>query len=90
MRMRVFYGACRQSARQRWTSAVAFAKSMKEKERATPQLPSDSFVRSGSVQGWRGKLTPAQIEVIEKYAGSCLVKLGYSLSTAPLEPAPVS
>jgi hypothetical protein len=65
-------------------------KRMKEKERAAPQLPSDSFVRSGSVQGWRGKLTPSQIEVIEKYAGSCLVRLGYQLSTASLEPAQVN
>jgi hypothetical protein len=34
MRMRVLHGACRKSVKQRWSSAVAFARSMKEKERA--------------------------------------------------------
>lgn len=65
---------------------------MKEKERAASQLPSeeDSFVRSGTVGGWRGKLTPGQIQVIEKYAGSGLVRVGYPLSSTSLEPAPFS
>lgn len=63
---------------------------MKEKERAAPQLPleKDAFVRSGTVGGWRGTLTPAQIQVIENYAGSGLVRVGYPLSTTSLEPAP--
>jgi hypothetical protein len=34
MRIRVLHGACRQSAKTRWASAVAFARSMKERERA--------------------------------------------------------
>jgi hypothetical protein len=34
MRPRVLHGVCRKSARERWVSAVAFARSMKEKERA--------------------------------------------------------
>jgi hypothetical protein len=56
---------------------------MKEKERESPQFPSekDSFVRSGSVQGWRGKLTPSQIELIEQYAGASLMRLGYPTVT---------
>jgi len=53
---------------------------MKEKERSQPQIPSGDFVRSGAIQGWRGKLTDSQIELIEKHAGSVLVRLGYPLS----------
>jgi hypothetical protein len=34
MRIRVMHGACKQSAHQRWRSAVAIARSMKERERA--------------------------------------------------------
>jgi hypothetical protein len=34
MRMRVFDGACRKPARERWKSAVEFARSMKARERA--------------------------------------------------------
>lgn len=36
-------------------------------------------MRSGSVGGWRGKLTKAQIELIERYAGEALKRLGYPL-----------
>jgi Sulfotransferase domain len=61
-------------------------KRMQEKERLSPQLPKDAFVRSGSVQGWREKLTKSQVEMIEEYAGSALVRLGYPLSTHSLEP----
>jgi hypothetical protein len=63
---------------------------MKEKERAEPQRASikGRFVRSGSVQGWRGKLTLAQAELFEKHAGSALVRLGYPVSS-PIEEAGV-
>jgi len=57
---------------------------MREKERLAPQLPSgkENFVRSGSVQGWRGKLTQSQHELFEQYAGSTLTRLGYPLSAS--------
>ena len=58
---------------------------MKEKERAEPQRASikDQFVRSGSMQGWRAKLTPAQLELFDiKHAGSALERLGYPRSNA--------
>jgi hypothetical protein len=61
-------------------------KRMQEKERISPQLPKDSFVRSGSLQGWREKLTKSQVELIEHYAGSALLRLGYPLTTHSLEP----
>jgi hypothetical protein len=34
MRMRIFHGSCKKSASERWKSAVEFARSMKERERA--------------------------------------------------------
>jgi hypothetical protein len=41
------------------------------------------FVRSGSVQGWRQKLTPAQLELIQRHAGDVLTRLGYPDGTGP-------
>lgn len=35
------------------------------------------FVRSGSVGGWREKLSEAQIAMVTKYAGEALMKAGY-------------
>jgi len=35
------------------------------------------FVRSGSVGGWREKLSREQIEMVRKYAGDALVRAGY-------------
>lgn len=65
---------------------------MREKERDTPQLPSgkDAFVRSGSVQGWRGKLNQAQIDLFERHAGGVLTTLGYPLSEGLQEAMAVS
>jgi hypothetical protein len=35
------------------------------------------FVRSGSVGGWREKLSDAQIEMVARYAGEALLRAGY-------------
>jgi hypothetical protein len=35
------------------------------------------FVRSGSMGGWREKLTPQQIELVKSYAGPVLERAGY-------------
>jgi hypothetical protein len=35
------------------------------------------FVRKGAVGGWRGKLTDAQVRLIEQYAGDTLEAAGY-------------
>ncbi len=35
------------------------------------------FVRKGAVGGWRGKLTEAQVKIIEEYAGDALAATGY-------------
>jgi hypothetical protein len=41
----------------------------------------DRHVRSGSVGGWREKLTDAQVELIQRYAGEALKRLGYPLES---------
>ncbi len=40
------------------------------------------FVRSGSVGGWREKLSPAQIEMVTKHAGEALARAGYLVGSA--------
>jgi len=40
------------------------------------------FIRSGSIGGWQGRLTPEQLNLIEKYTGPILLRLGYPMSTA--------
>jgi Sulfotransferase domain len=37
------------------------------------------FVRSGSIGGWQGRLSPQQLKLVERHAGSTLVRLGYPL-----------
>jgi hypothetical protein len=63
---------------------------MKEKERIEPQRASvkGNFVRSGSIQGWRAKLSTAQLEFVEQHAGSLLTRLGYPLLKDLQESAP--
>jgi Sulfotransferase domain len=60
---------------------------MKKKEQAEPQRASvkDRFVRSGSVQGWRSKFTPAQLKFVEQHAGHLLLRLGYPVSDTSTE-----
>jgi hypothetical protein len=40
------------------------------------------FVRKGSVGGWRGKLTEAQLKLVDHYAGDTLATLGYESGLA--------
>ena len=35
------------------------------------------FVRKGAIGGWRGKLTDAQVKIIQQYAGDALATVGY-------------
>jgi hypothetical protein len=37
------------------------------------------FVRTGSVGGWREKLSETQIEMVDRYAGEALLRAGYPL-----------
>jgi hypothetical protein len=45
------------------------------------------FVRSGSVGGWREKLSDEQIAMVTKYAGEALVRAGYPTGLTEEVPA---
>jgi hypothetical protein len=87
-RMAEFLGVSVDEDRIRQAIANNSLDKMKEKEEAEPQRASvkGRFVRGGAVQGWRGKLTPAQVELIERHAGSALSRLGYPVPSRTLEP----
>lgn len=61
---------------------------MKAKEKVTPQRASAKgrFVGSGSVSGWKAKFNSAELELVDRYAGPTMTRLGYSLSTEQVEP----
>jgi len=86
-RMAEFLGAKVDQERVRRAVANNLLEKMKEKEQAEPQRASvkDRFVRSGSVQAWRSKLSPAQVKFIEQHAGSLLLQLGYPLASGITE-----
>jgi Sulfotransferase domain len=86
-RMADFLGVNASPERIRRAIANNSLDKMKEKEQAEPQRASvkDRFVRSGSVQGWRSKLTPAQVQLFEQHAGSILQSLGYPVSSTVAE-----
>lgn len=52
---------------------------MKAKEKITPQRASAKgrFIGSGSVAGWKEKLTVLQLQQIDRYAGRAMSRLGY-------------
>jgi hypothetical protein len=60
---------------------------MRAKEELEPQRASmkGRFIRTGLVQGWRSKLGPEELQVVEKYAGDILHRLGYPLSDQLVE-----
>lgn len=35
------------------------------------------YVRQGAVMGWRGKLTEPQLQLVERYAGKTMARMGY-------------
>jgi hypothetical protein len=43
------------------------------------------FVRTGSVGGWRQRLSEAQVALIEEYCGEALARLGYAVGAAAVE-----
>ena len=55
---------------------------MKAKEKITPQRASAKgrFIGSGSVQGWKQKLSVPQLQLIDQYAGRAMSRLGYALA----------
>nr|MBA3916590.1 sulfotransferase domain-containing protein [Terriglobales bacterium] len=65
---------------------------MQEKEARQPQLSSTApkatgseetrFIRSGSIGGWRNRLTADQVQRIEQRSGPLLAQLGYPVGDA--------
>ena len=43
------------------------------------------FVRKGAVAGWRDKMTPAQLKMVDQYAGDMMATLGYESGVAAAE-----
>jgi hypothetical protein len=39
------------------------------------------FIRKGSVGGWKERLTDAQVQLVEQYAGKGLLRLGYQIGS---------
>jgi hypothetical protein len=78
-------------------------KKMQEKEQKSPQLSNTApnpdgsvesrFIRSGSIAGWRNRLTGEQVGLIEDKAGPVLERMGYPTGEAarqkPAVAAPV-
>ena len=52
---------------------------MRDKEKVNPQKASarGRFIRSGAVGGWRERFTETQAELVEKFAGSVLCRVGF-------------
>jgi|ERR1700722_766225 hypothetical protein len=53
---------------------------MRDKEKINPQKASAKgrFIRSGAVGGWREKFTDTQAQLVDRYAGSILSRLGFA------------
>jgi Family of unknown function (DUF5685) len=88
MRLRVFHGACKKSARDRWKSAVSFARSMKAKERAGI-LKGAAVVATVSVLAF---FAPHQIRSAESWkqcfgVAMNLMAFGAVFATVPVPPA---
>ena len=52
---------------------------MRDKEKVNPQKASAKgrFIRSGAVGGWRERFTETQAELVDRYAGNILARLGF-------------
>jgi hypothetical protein len=84
-----FFGLTPNEAQIRDAVANNSVERMKAKEKENPQRASKKgqFIRSGSVGGWRGKLTEAQVEVVRTHASDLLNRLGYPLGAQAQEEA---
>jgi hypothetical protein len=75
-------------------------KKMQEKEQRQPQLASSApkpnaseesrFIRSGSIGGWRNRLTSSQVELIESRTAEILLRMGYPVDTQSQQAEPPS
>lgn len=88
-----FLGVAADELKIRNAIAANSLERMRAKEdasRAFPQSSEESgrFVRSASVGGWRNRFTGEQIELVDRYAGPELERLGYSTLAAKGQPSP--
>ena len=81
-----------QTDAQRIRSAIAnnSLEKMQPKVDGSSRMPwrKDRVVRSGSVEGWRTKLSPAQLELVERHCGRVMARLGYPLTSNRKETEP--
>ena len=84
-----FFGIEPNEERIRQAIANNSVERMKAKEKESPQRASKKgqFIRSGSVGGWRGSMTEAQVKVVRDNATDLLNRLGYPLEAPAQEPA---
>src|SRR5947209_7155167 len=77
-----FFGITPNDAQIRQAVANNSVERMKAKEKETPQRASKKgqFIRSGSVGGWRGKMTEAQVAIVREHAEALLNRLGYPVA----------
>jgi hypothetical protein len=92
-RMVLFAGVPMDAERIRAALANNSVDRMRAKEEKSQKLfqsktEQGRFVRKGAVQGWRATMTPAQLQMFERYAGPELARMGYS-SAAEVEAARV-
>ncbi len=82
-----FFGLEPNEAQIREAVANNSVERMKAKEKESPQRASKKgqFIRSGSVGGWRAKLTETQIAIVSKHAAPLLDRLGYPLDSKSQE-----
>jgi muconolactone delta-isomerase len=82
-----FLGLTPDEVRIRAAIANNTVERMRAKEKETPQRASarGRFIRSGSAGGWRGVLTPAQVQLFRQHTGDSLSRLGYSFDAEPVE-----
>jgi hypothetical protein len=77
---------------QRIRSAIAnnSLEKMQPKVDGSSRMPwrKDRVVRSGSVEGWRAKISPAQLELVERHCGRVMTRLGYALTSNRKETEP--
>ena len=81
-RMAAFIGCAPDAERVQQAVRNNSIAAMRAREDEASNLPKNTpeegrFVRSGSVGGWRGVLTPLQLQVVNQYAGDVLAYMGY-------------
>jgi hypothetical protein len=91
-RMAAFIGCTADAARVQHAVRNNSLAAMRAREDEATNLPKNTpeegrFVRRGSIGGWRGALTPLQLQLVDQYAGDVLAGMGYDRGN-PTTPEP--